>query len=216
MHEKEVKILEVDVESIARQLEGLGAKKIFEGVTMMEGYDLPSEGASLQFNEATLPSKDLLPIFQHIQSITEGTHPLMSKKAYLRLRREGDRKELILKQLIHADRIKEELELSAEISDESQWETIASYMKSIGLKKIIHQQKKRISYQYNNTRFDIDTWPSVPPYLEIEGNTEEAILNGVRLMGFDPKDATSMTGKEIFEKYSVDPTYLVFKNTSNE
>lgn len=216
MHEKEVKILEIDVESITTQLENLGAEKIFEGITLMDGYDFPADGVSIEFKEGTLPSKDLLLIFQHVLSISEGKHTLMSKMAYLRLRREGERRELILKQLIRTDRIKEELELSVEISGESQWNTITAYMKSIGLKKIIHQQKKRISYKHNNTRFDIDTWPSMPSYLEIEGSTEEAILDGVRLMGFNPEDATPMTGKEVFEKYSVDPTYLVFKDSSNE
>ena len=182
---------------------------------MMEGYDLPSESLPFEFNETTLPSKDLLPIFEHVRNITEGKYSLMSKRAYLRLRREGERRELILKQLVHAAPVKEELELSIEIPDESQWDAVASYMESIGLKKIVYQQKKRISYLYNNIRFDIDTWPSVPTYLEIESNTEEAILDGVRLMGFDPKDTTSMTGKEVFEKYSVDPNHLVFENRSN-
>lgn len=216
MLEKEIKILGVDVESVMRRLEGLGAEKIFDGVTMIEGYDLPSEGALIEFNEEALPSKDLLSIFQHVFSITDRKNSLMSKKAYLRLRREGERRELVLKQLLHVDQVKEELELSTGILDESQWNAIASYMESIGLKKVIHQQKKRISYQYNNTRFDIDTWPSVPPYLEIEGSSVEAIFDGVRLVGFDPKDVTSMTGREVFEKYSVDPTYLVFENSSSE
>ncbi|KKR07369.1 MAG: hypothetical protein UT33_C0002G0003 [Candidatus Peregrinibacteria bacterium GW2011_GWC2_39_14] len=215
MHEKEIKILEIDVETVTKKLETFGAEKIFEGITMMEGYDLPSESLPFEFNETTLPSKDLLPIFEHVRNITEGKYSLMSKRAYLRLRREGERRELILKQLVHAAPVKEELELSIEIPDESQWDAVASYMESIGLKKIVYQQKKRISYLYNNIRFDIDTWPSVPTYLEIESNTEEAILDGVRLMGFDPKDTTSMTGKEVFEKYSVDPNHLVFENRSN-
>ncbi|MCE9549276.1 CYTH domain-containing protein, partial [Candidatus Nomurabacteria bacterium] len=46
---------------------------------------------------------------------------------------------------------------------------------SIGLEVYAHQEKKRISWELDNTQFDLDTYPNMPTYLEIEGESEEKI-----------------------------------------
>ena len=45
----------------------------------------------------------------------------------------------------------------------------------IGLEKYAHQEKKRISWKFKNTQFDIDIYPKMSPFLEIESDTVESI-----------------------------------------
>jgi adenylate cyclase class 2 len=59
-------------------------------------------------------------------------------------------------------------------------------------------------------RFDIDTWPHIPTYLEIEGDSEEKIFEGMKLVGLDQKYSTNANAREIFAKYRIDPKKLRF------
>lgn len=53
---------------------------------------------------------------------------------------------------------------------------------SIGLKKYAHQEKDRISWNYKNWHFDLDTYPNMPAYLEIEGKSEKHIQRAIKLL----------------------------------
>ena len=51
---------------------------------------------------------------------------------------------------------------------------------------------------------DIDTWPKIPTYLEIEGASEEAVYHVLEVLGFDKGDATTMDVQKIYEHYGYD------------
>jgi adenylate cyclase class IV len=212
MRELESKILGVDPISVSGRLEGLGAEKILDAITIMDGYDfLPDKQARI-LGADELPIEAIKPIVEKLLEITgNGKSTLMEGNAYLRLRREGVRLELILKQLLSAGRVKEESEISVGLENQDEWDKVQEYLERIGLVRVVHQEKKRISYMYDNLRFDIDTWPSLPSYLEIEGDSEEAIVSGANMLGFTIEDLTSHGAREIFAMYGVDPTNLVFK-----
>ncbi len=53
---------------------------------------------------------------------------------------------------------------------------------SIGLKKYAHQEKDRISWNYKNWHFDLDTYPNMSPYLEIEGKSDKHIQQAIKLL----------------------------------
>ena len=70
-----------------------------------------------------------------------------------------------------------ETELNAKLEKEisfnfeySEWEELSAYLKSIGLRDNFFQEKQRVSYVLENLdiRVDIDTWPKIPTYIEIE------------------------------------------------
>jgi adenylate cyclase class 2 len=62
-------------------------------------------------------------------------------------------------------------------------EKIKDLLSEIGLEKYAHQDKNRISWALKDWRFDLDTYPGMPPYLEIEGKDEEHIQEAITLLG---------------------------------
>lgn len=210
--EIEVKVLNVDPKIITQKLEEIGAEKIFDGLTFIEGFDFPPNEI-VSFNVDNIPTR-FSSIFSQVATLSDGSQTLISQGAYLRLRKEGKRSELILKwkDKDNKKKVKRENELSITIEGK-EWEEVRNIIEQTGLKRILIQQKKRTSYRYHPlaVRFDIDIWPKLPPYLEVEGSDAEAISKGLELIGFSMDETSSISGKELFEKYGVDPTYLVFK-----
>ncbi len=59
---------------------------------------------------------------------------------------------------------------------------VADLFTELDLEKYAHQEKDRISFLYENWRFDIDQYPNMPAFLEIEGASEESINTAINLL----------------------------------
>jgi len=59
---------------------------------------------------------------------------------------------------------------------------LADLFKELSLEKYAHQEKDRISFSFKNYMFDIDTYPNMPAYLEIESDSEESIKEAIKLL----------------------------------
>lgn len=70
---------------------------------------------------------------------------------------------------------------------------------SIGLVCYAHQEKKRISWELEDWRFDLDTYPNMPPYLEIEGKDEDHIQEILKKMNLEKNVATSEGERKLIE-----------------
>jgi len=53
----------------------------------------------------------------------------------------------------------------------------------LGLEKYAHQEKDRTSFTYKDWQFDIDTYPGMPPYMEIEGKGDNHVKEAMKLLG---------------------------------
>src|SRR5262249_23739450 len=53
-------------------------------------------------------------------------------------------------------------------------EKLAELFEELGLEQYAHQEKDRVSYKLKEWTIDIDSYPGMPPYLEIEGSSEES------------------------------------------
>lgn len=206
MLEHEAKILNVNEKELQQKLENLGAKKILDDITYIEGYDFDP---TTKFTDYDYPGK-----FNEIVDAIErlrGASDMFSQGAYLRLRKEGAKFELIFKQRVRDDGgVKSEIEISVPIQ-ETEWEDTANFLRHSGLKRIVLQEKKRISYLYSPYRYDIDTWPGVPTYLEVEAPTPEEVIEAVALLGFAQSEAVSISAAEVFKIYKIsNPRHLLF------
>jgi len=56
---------------------------------------------------------------------------------------------------------------------------------AVGLVAFREQEKKRHSFLLGDVMADIDTWPGIPTYLELEGPSEEALKHASDAWGFD-------------------------------
>lgn len=83
----------------------------------------------------------------------------------------------------------------------SSLEAARDFLKILNLTDYRTQEKKRHSYKKENVVIDIDTWPQVPTYLEIEGPSEQALKNTASLLGLDWADAIYENAGNLIEKY---------------
>ncbi len=111
-------------------------------------------------------------------------HRLEKIGGWVRVRDEGDKISLAYKQLndrtLHGTK-----EISLIIND---FEDACTFLKSIGLRKISYQETKRESWLLDNVGITIDTWPWIPPFVELEGETEESLKVVCKKLGLNWND----------------------------
>lgn len=106
---------------------------------------------------------------------------LEKDSGWVRVRDEGDKITLSFKQL--TDRgIKGTREVSVVVDG---FGTACGFLEAIGLKSKSHQETKREKWKLNGAEITIDTWPWIPPLVEIEGSSEEQIRQIASKLGFD-------------------------------
>jgi len=64
---------------------------------------------------------------------------------------------------------------------------LGDLFEEIGLEKYAHQEKDRTSFKYQDYSFDIDQYPGMPAFLEIEGPSEGKIQEAIKLLGLESK-----------------------------
>ena len=123
---------------------------------------------------------------------------LKSKNAVLRLRFDGKKAFLTLKEKISLgySKIANELEVVMEDFDK-----MKSILNAMGFEKTMEYSKKKISYALDKVHFEIDFIKGIPPYLEIESEDEELIRKYVKALGFKQSDAKNWTTKQLMKHY---------------
>ncbi len=169
--EIEAKILNINVDQIESKLAGLGAHKIGERLFRSISFDYPG-------------------------------FPLDKQAAWVRLRDEGDKITLAFKQRLGVTDMKKGMndsgmeEVELEVSD---FETTKQFLLRIGLIEKFSQEKKRTSWKKGTVVYDIDTWPRLDPYLEVEADTWEAVDAAIEELGFDLKNKKICSATQIYE-----------------
>ncbi len=87
----------------------------------------------------------------------------------------------------------------------AQPEKLSDLFEELGLEKYAHQEKDRISFTLKDWQFDIDQYPKMPAYMEIEGKSEEHIQEALALLGLE-KNKTWAKGERILiqDTYGLD------------
>jgi adenylate cyclase class 2 len=105
---------------------------------------------------------------------------------WLRLRDEGGRTTLTLKQVSDATTINGTTEIEIEVDS---LDTTTELLKALGLRQVRYQQNYREEWQLGDITYDLDTWPDLPTFIEIEGPSEDAVRKAVADLGYDYKQA---------------------------
>ncbi|MEV2215398.1 CYTH domain-containing protein [Streptomyces sp. NPDC050997] len=105
---------------------------------------------------------------------------------WLRLRDEGGKTTLTLKQVTDATHINGTTEIEIEVND---LERTAELLTALGLRQVRYQQNYREEWQLNGVTYDFDTWPELPTFLEIESSSEDAVRKAVADIGLDYTEA---------------------------
>ena len=117
----------------------------------------------------------------------------VQKGRWIRLRSNGSCTTLTIKE-IKSLRIDGTSELEIVVSDFDETNCI---LQKLGYSPRTFQENFRMEYSLNGVNFDIDKWPKIPPYMEIEGTSEQAVLDAIDMLGiprekFVTKDVDSI------------------------
>lgn len=120
---------------------------------------------------------------------------------WIRLRTDGKKTTLTIKK-IESFSIDGTKEMEIEVSD---FEETNKMLEEMGYKSHTYQENKRIRYILNDVELDIDSWPYIPTYLEIEGKSEEAVKKMVELLKVNKEKVTSLDVQSVFKEfYNID------------
>lgn len=116
----------------------------------------------------------------------------------IRLRRKGASAELTLKKKKKNKHVKICDEYETPIDDFASMRQILTHL-SLQFKRRI--TRNRISYLLGKTRFEIDTVPGIPPFLEIEAPTVRDIEKYAEKLGLSMKHAKPWSTNQVQEFY---------------
>ena len=120
---------------------------------------------------------------------------------WIRLRTNGKETTLTYKNVESKD-ISGTKELEIVVSD---FEETNQLLKIMGYTPRSFQENLRTRYYLDHIEIDIDTWPLIPTYLEIEGNSEEDVKRVEKLLELNESKVTTMNCQDSYlEEYGID------------
>ncbi len=173
MNEIEVKIIGIDVEHVIGKLQDLGAKPIFAGVVKCLHFDFPEKS-------------------------------LRKAGRLMRLRRweaeEGfeDKFEICTKgpkEVVEGCKSREEIETYVEDADKFE-----KMMERLGFEVTLNNDKHRRSYILGGAHVDIDAYPGVPVYMEIEAMSTQIIDDTIEALELQDCERSTETANEMFKR----------------
>ena len=129
----------------------------------------------------------------------------INQNKWIRLRRTNGRIELTLKQLINTEK---EEKLQKIIENEiivNSFEDTNSLLEELGFFHKAYLEKKRKTYTLKGYNIEIDTWPKIPTYMEVEGKDKKDLENILNILGYKLDDAISCTAGGVYEMYGYEP-----------
>ena len=189
-------ILEKDFNGNQRKIikELFGTENIFEYYcNNINSYD--------DIDISLLENEDFLNIIKHYR---------INPNKWIRLRKSGNETTLTVKQIlgrrtnkfgVREHSISNVLEYETGVAS---FETTKEILEQLGYYHKNYQEKRRISYVYNDIEIDIDHWPHIPPYIEVEAHSEKDIFDFLHLIGYTKEDTVSMNADDVYTHYGLD------------
>lgn len=75
------------------------------------------------------------------------------------------------------------------------------FVKALGVSPKAEQETLREEWLLDGVEIDIDTWPWIPTFVEIEGPTNEKVIQVSEKLGFKMADAIYGSVDEVYKKY---------------
>ena len=132
--------------------------------------------------------------------IDSSAMPVPEEKGYLRIRKTKDiatgeeKIYFTFKERVNRKCVRENLEHTVTIDSV---EELINILKLMGFDKVERFKKYRTSYSYKGLRFDIDRWQGWISYAEIEGRSEEEIIDVIKELKLDVNKITTLSIKEL-------------------
>jgi adenylate cyclase class 2 len=116
---------------------------------------------------------------------------------WIRVRDEGDKITLSYKQLndrsLHGTK-----EITVSVND---FADTCKLLETIGLTPKSYQETKREKWLHGKSEITIDTWPWIPPFIEIESSSEDELRTLVTKLGFNWTKGLHGSVETAYQKY---------------
>jgi adenylate cyclase class IV len=191
MLEKEIKILDIDVELLQKKLEELWAIKTFEWYIHDIYYDFHDEDSD------KLKMENNKRLFRVRQKWDIHMYTIKRKR---NKKKDGGE-----------DWVKIADEWEREITDV---ESFKKVLEKYWMKETREKKKYRISYALDGCEFDIDDyfmWDDrniIPPLLEIEAHTSDELFKWVEKLWLKDKQVETWGSRKLFAHYWIDYSWL--------
>lgn len=174
--EIEVVFLDIDKEELEKKLKSVGAEKVKDIFYRHAAFDYPD-------------------------------YRLDKDNSWIRLRDDGGKIILAFKKRLGVtsqdgstnDEGMEEVEVVVDSYEETKL-----FLEKVGFIEKHEAEKKRSRWKKGTVVFDIDTWPSIPPFVEIEAESWEDIDEATKLLGFNPDERKICSVNQIYRLYDMD------------
>jgi adenylate cyclase class 2 len=120
--------------------------------------------------------------------------------AWVRLRDTGSEVTLCVKE-IHSDAIDGVSETETTVGD---FDTANALLAKLGYRPKAYQENRRSSWTLAGAAVEIDAWPLIPPYVEIEGKSAEHVRATAVALGFSLAELTSENTTKVYRRYGID------------
>ena len=250
-YEKEIKILDVDVDDVKSKLEAINAT--YKGVKNQKlyTYDIPTiyyryleciqllksekelvrqtaiKKMEVLFDEfcdlvddkkiskickefnidnlyELLAKDNLVELLENNKCLNKVISGVMiNPNKWVRLRQTNDVVELTLKQIYKKsdDTIQKVKEIEVNVSD---FEETNLMLQNMSIIKRNYQEKIRHSYIYQDASIEIDEWPMLKPYMEIECDNPETIQEIIKLLDLTDKEIVSLNTEQLYKRKNID------------
>lgn len=131
---------------------------------------------------------------------------------WIRLRTDGKKTTLTIKDL-QAKSIDGTKELEIVVDDFAKTNQI---LEELGYKNRGFQQNKRTQYILDGVEIDLDRWPLIPEYMEIEGPSSEAVYETLAKLGIPKEKQVTLDVASIYDHYGFDGDNLTDLNFEME
>ena len=119
---------------------------------------------------------------------------------WVRLRDDGRRVTLTVKEIRH-DGIDGTDETEVVVGD---FGTAHELLGKLGFEAKSYQENRRTSFVLDGAAVEIDEWPMIPPYLEIEADSRARVVEVAAMLGFDESRLTGENTVKVYARYGID------------
>ena len=150
-----------------------------------------------------LPPKKIICSFKKSKLFMNSiSNSLINPNKWIRLRKSNEKVELTVKHIFEksSKRIQKVREIEINVSDLDETNKL---LESIGIVRRNYQEKVRYSYKYKTAEIEIDLWPMLEAYMEIECDDEKIIDEIIKKLEFDSKEIVSLNTEQLYKRKNI-------------
>jgi adenylate cyclase class 2 len=132
---------------------------------------------------------------RYVYDITPG-----DQSKWIRLRDTGNNSTIAVKSIAH-DGIDGTYEVEVTVDD---FHATNELLSMLGFRPKGYQENRRTSFTLEGAQLEIDEWPMIPPYLEIEAKTPAEVIRVAALLGYEEPQLTSENTTKVYARYGID------------